>query len=226
MKTSAQTLAIPCLILMGWAACAWGQSQAGLEPIPIVLPKPLFEGTPVNIKVPNLEKPLGRPRDPFLAPAGTVNVALHKPVECSGPPPTLGDVDMLTDGEKAGTDGTYVELGPGLQYCTIDLGARHTIYAILVWHYHKQARVYNDVIVRTADDPDFLENVVTLFNNDHDNSSGLGVGKDLNYVETAEGKLIDAKGVEARYVRLYSNGNHENQLNHYVEVEVFGKPVK
>ena len=36
-----------------------------LAPIPIQLPKPMFEGTPTNIAVPNLQKPLGRPRDPF-----------------------------------------------------------------------------------------------------------------------------------------------------------------
>ena len=30
---------------------------------------------------------------------------------------------------------------------------------------------------------------------------------------------------QARYVRLYSNGNTANDLNHYVEVEVFGKPA-
>jgi hypothetical protein len=47
----------------------------------------------------------------------------------------------------------------------------------------------------------------------------------MNYVETYEGKLIDAKGVRARYVRLYSNGNSSNELNHYIEVEVFGTPV-
>jgi len=27
-------------------------------------------------------------------------------------------------------------------------------------------------------------------------------------------------------VRLYSNGNTANSMNHYVEVEVFGKPIK
>jgi hypothetical protein len=27
-------------------------------------------------------------------------------------------------------------------------------------------------------------------------------------------------------VRLYSNGNNANKLNHYVEVEVFGRPPK
>ena len=54
---------------------------------------------------------------------------------------------------------------------------------------------------------------------------GQGIGKDMNYVETAEGKLIDARGIQARYIRLYSNGNTNNDLNHYVEVEVYGKPI-
>ena len=34
-----------------------------------------------------------------------------------------------------------------------------------------------------------------------------GAGKDLNYVETYQGKLIDSKGANGRYVRLYINGN-------------------
>ncbi|HQG46202.1 MAG TPA: hypothetical protein PLG50_11145, partial [bacterium] len=54
-----------------------------LKPVTIKLPKPKFIGTPQNLKVPNLEKPLGRPREPFLAPAGTINVALNKPVTSS-----------------------------------------------------------------------------------------------------------------------------------------------
>jgi hypothetical protein len=199
---------------------------AGLEPIPLVLPKPMFEGTPENLRLPNLEKPLGKSRPAFLAPAGTTNVALNKSVTGSGQDPTVGDIEMLTDGDKAGADGSYVELAPNLQKVTIDLGAKQTIYAIVIWHFHKQARVYNDIIVQVADDPDFISNVRTLFNNDYDNSAGMGIGKDLSYIETAEGKLIDAKGVEARYVRLFSNGNNVNALNHYVEVEVFGKQAK
>ena len=79
--------------------------------------------------------------------------------------------------------------------------------------------------MQVSDDPDFITNVETLFNNDHDNSLGLGAGKDKNYIETNEGKLINAKGTQARYVRLYSNGNHKNDMNHYLEVEVYGKPV-
>ena len=197
-----------------------------LQPLPVVLPKPMFEGTPQNIKVPNLEKPLGKPRPPFLAPAGATNVARGKPVTATGPDPTVGELEQVTDGDKAGTDGSYVELGAGVQSVTIDLGAPHTIYAVLFWHYHKQARVYFDVIVQVADDPDFLTNVRTPFNNDHDNTAGFGIGQDLHYVETAEGKLVDARGVEARYVRLSSNGSSAAKTNHYVEVEVFGRPLR
>ena len=68
--------------------------------------------------------------------------------------------------------------------------------------------------------------VTTIFNNDHDNTSGLGIGKDKEYIETNEGRLMDPRGVKARYVRLYSNGNTSNDMNHYVEVEVYGTPAK
>ncbi len=199
---------------------------AEMVPIDIVLPKPMFVGTPQNTRVPNLEKPLGKPRPPFLAPAGTINAALEKPVASSDEEPIIGEIEMISDGDKEAADGSYVELGPFVQNITIDLEATHEIYAIVLWHYHKQARVYFDVIVQVADDPDFITNVRTLFNNDIDNSAGIGVGEDMHYTETNEGRLIDAKGLKARYVRLYSNGNTSNDLNHYIEVEVYGKPVE
>jgi hypothetical protein len=105
----------------------------------------------------------------------------------------------------------------------IDLGAPAILHAIVCWHFHAQARAYHDVIVQVADDPEFKAGVATLFNNDADDTAGFGPGKDPAYVETSEGRLIDAKGVRARYVRLYSNGNTMSELNHYVEVEVFGQ---
>ena len=207
-----------------------GSSAAGqsmnLEPLPLVLPKPLFEGTPAPTNVPNLEKPLGRPRAPFLAPAGTANVALRKPASGSDSDPVVGNLEMVTDGNKAGSDGTFVQLKEGVQSVVIDLESRHTIYAILLWHYLKEPRAYADVVIQVADDPDFISNVITVFNNDRTNAAGLGIGADLRYVETSEGKLIDAKGVEARYVRLFSNGSDKAETNHYVEVEVYGKPLK
>jgi len=197
-----------------------------LVPINIELPKPMFVGTPQPARVPNLEKPLGKLRPPFLAPIGTKNVALGKPITASDEEPIIGEIEMITDSDKEAADGSYVELGPFLQHVTIDLEAKYEIYAVVVWHYHKQARVYFDIVVQIADDSDFISNVKTVFNNDIDNSAGLGVGKDMHYVETNEGRLIDTKGVQGRYVRLYSNGNNANDLNHYIEVEVYGKSVE
>ncbi len=196
-----------------------------MVPIPIELPKPMFVGTPQNIIVPGgkLEKATGKPREPFLAPAGVTNVAAGKPVTASDDFPVIGEVEMVTDGDKEGADGSYVDLGPFLQYVTIDLEENYEIYAVAAWHFHKQGRAYVDVVVQLADDPDFTTNVRTIFNNDHDNSAGLGVGQDWHYVETSEGKLIDAKGQKARYVRLYSDGNSSDDSTHYIEVEVYGK---
>jgi hypothetical protein len=202
------------------------KDTSGLAPINIELPKPMFVGTPQPTDVPNLEKPLGKPRPPFYAPERTKNVAFGKPVTASDEEPIIGELEMVTDGDKEAADGSYVELGPFKQYVTIDLGDKYEIYAIVLWHYHKQACVYFDVVVQVSNDPDFITDVTPLFNNDIDNSSGLGIGSNMHYVETNEGKLIDAKGVQARYVRLYSNGNNANDLNHYIEVEVYGRPVK
>ena len=222
-------LALVPAALQAQAAQAPAKAAAGgekLVPIPIQLPKPMFEGTPQNLSVPNLQKPLGRPREPFLAPAGVTNVAKGKKVTSSDMEPVIGDLEQVTDGDKKGADGSFVELGPGLQWVQIDLGAPQEIYALVLWHFHKTPRVYFDVVVQLADDAAFKKNVRTIFDNDNDNTSGLGKGADMNYVETAEGKLVDAKGAVARYVRLYSRGNNANELNHYVEVEVWGRPAK
>jgi hypothetical protein len=201
--------------------------KTDLVPIPLELPRPMFVGTPQNITgVPNLEKPLGKARPPFLAPAGTTNVALHKEVTSSDQNPIIGELSYVTDGDKEATEQSCLELGPMLQWVQIDLGAKNDIYAVVVWHFHRQARVYYDVVVQVSDDPDFISGVKTIFNNDHDNTAGLGVGTNMNYVETNEGKLIDAKGVQGRYVRLYSRGNNADDMNNYIEVEVYGKPAK
>jgi len=97
----------------------------------------------------------------------------------------------------------------------------------VVWHYHQEAVIYHDVIVQVSNDPNFQNGVTTLFNNDQDNSAGLGTGANKEYWETYEGKLIAAKGVKARYVRLYSRGStYSDPLNRYTEVEVWGKPAQ
>jgi len=218
-----RTFAASLLLVLVVAPIA-AQQDPNKEELKLKLPKPMFIGTPTNIKSPNLEVITGKPRGPFYVPKGTVLLSAKKPVTSSDMQPVIGELDMVTDGEKAGGDGYFIELGPGPQWVQIDLGAPHALYAILVWHYHSQARVYRDVIVQVSDDANFKTGVTTVFNNDHDNSAKLGAGKEKEYIEVAEGKLLDPKGAKGRYVRLYSNGNTTNDLNHYVEVEVYGSP--
>jgi hypothetical protein len=200
--------------------------EQGKEELKLQLPKPMFIGTPRNINSPNLEKVTGKPRGPFFVPAGTRLLSLNKPVSASDTQPVIGEIAFVTDGVKSGEDGYFVEFGPGKQYVQVDLKAPYLLYAVLVWHYHSQARVYRDVVVQVSEDKDFITGVTTIFNNDHDNSSGLGAGRDKEYIETAEGRLIDPRGARARYLRLWSNGNTSNDMNHYVEVEVYGTPAK
>ena len=201
-------------------------AAGGLVDLAIVLPKPAFIGTPKNIRTPNLEPSKGdKLRPPFKVPAGTKLLTRGRTVSASDEDPIIGEIEQVTDGDKEAGDGSYVELGPGLQWVQLDLGAEHNIHVILLWHYHGDPRVYHDVVVQVADDPDFITGVKTVFNNDHDNSSGLGIGRHYEYFDTFEGRLIDAKGVRSRYVRLYSNGSTADEMNRYTEVEVFGKPA-
>jgi hypothetical protein len=176
----------------------------------------MFVGTPRNIKTANLETITGKSRGPFMVPKGTRLLSADKPVLSSDMQPVIGDLAFVVDGEKSGEDGYFVELGPGRQWVRIDLGKTAALSAIFVWHYHSQARVYRDVAVQISEDKDFLKNVVTVFNNDHDNTLGLGAGKDKEYIETNEGRLIDPRGAPGRYLRLHSKGNTSNDMNHYV----------
>lgn len=196
--------------------------DAAKEELKLKLPKPMFVGTPRNIKTANLETITGKSRGAFMVPKGTRLLSAKKAVSSSDMQPVIGELSFVADGEKSGEDGYFVELGPGKQWIVIDLGQKYALNAILIWHFHSQARVYRDVLVQVADDPAFTQGVVTLFNNDHDNTLGLGAGKDKEYIETNEGRLIDPKGARGRYLRLFSAGNTSNDMNHYVEVEVYG----
>jgi len=189
-------------------------------PLKTDLPKPLFVGTPVPISVPNLEAAdKADQQADFMVPAGTENLAKGKKVTASDTEPVVGTLDLVTDGDKEGDEGSWVELGPGKQWVQIDLEKEANIYAIMIWHFHSQKRVYRDVVVQVSDDPAFVKDVTTLFDDT------VGTGKDLAYIESYKGKLIDGKGTKARYVRLYSNGNTTNKLNHCIEVEVWGRPA-
>ena len=211
---------VPFALLVSAATAV---SAEDLVELKIKLPKPMFVGTPRNIKSDHPDPNTGKMRKPFKAPKGVGLLSAEKAVTASDDEPIIGELEMLTDADKEGADGSFVEFGPDLQWVQIDLEQEHEIYVIVIWHYHSQARIYRDVVIKVSNDPDFVTDVKNVYNNDYDNSAGLGVGKDYEYIETNEGRLIDCKGVKARYIRLYSDGNTSNDMNHYIEVEVYGK---
>jgi len=192
-------------------------------PLTTDIPPELTEGTPQPVKVPDLE-PAATAAPSMTVPEGTKLLSAGKPVTASDDFPIIGDLTYVTDGDKEAGEGYFVELMDGLQWVQIDLEQTAELQAIWFWHYHSQKRAYHDVIVQVSNDPEFQSGVTTLFNNDYDDSAGFGKGDNRPYVETRFGKLVDAEGVEARYVRLYSSGNTSNDMNHYIEVEVFGIP--
>ena len=189
-------------------------------------PKPYPQLEPISIK----------PQPPIAVPEGCDKLLSRGcAVTSSTPDPLIGELFYVTDGVKEHDASTYVELDRGLQWIQIDLGGECEIHAVCIWHY-ADLRAYHDVICQISNDPEFKDGVIIVFNNDHDNSAGFGIGKEMDYVETCFGRPFAVDAVKGRYVRCYSNGStHSNStgsgngttlINCYTEIEVFGKPLK
>ncbi len=217
------------IFVLGWACLspAWFCHAEELVPLKIKLPAPAFVGTPSDTPVGStVEKPSGVPRPALMVPPGVSNVALKKPVTTSDTNQVADNLAKITDGDKEASEEGTVLVRKGVQWVQLDLGSPAEIFAIVVWHAHDTPKVYHGVVAQVADDANLTQNVRTLFNNDQKNGDGLGEGTNREYFETNEGKLIEGKGDQARYVRLYSKGSTESRLNEYTEVEVYGRPPK
>jgi len=201
----------------------WGKTT-NLTPLRLNFPSPCLNAGPAQLPVgPHIEPFSDKRRAPFLVPVGVTNIAFGKRVTASVATPVRGTLSMITDGSKEAFDYDVVEITNGVQWVQIDLERECPIYAIAVWHDHRiRAPLFRGVVVQAADDAAFTTNVRTLFNNDYENLAGLGSGTDKQYFEDNRGKLIDTKGIKARYLRLYSNGSIHSPLNCYAEIEAWG----
>ncbi|HYG35232.1 MAG TPA: discoidin domain-containing protein [Clostridia bacterium] len=197
-------------------------------PLIIKLPAPAFKGTPKEIQLSSYVEPYDpdKPRPPMMVPSGLKNLAPGSKVTASDKNATAEAIAKIIDGDKEASEQSIIYLRKGSQWVQMDFGSPQEIFAVVIWHAHNTAKVYRDVIIQISDDQDFVQNVKTIFNNDQDNTSGLGVGTDREFFETHEGKLIDTKGVKARFIRFYSKGSTESALNEYTELEVYGRPAK
>jgi len=225
MNTKSLLLCLSAAMLLSLQACGNNNNSINKVPLEYDVPSELTIGTPVDLDVPNLETSPNH--DPILVAKGHQLLSLNKPVTTSDPyPPLQGSLDWITNGEIDGNPGYSVILdSPGLQWIQIDLEDSYLIDAVVFWHFFSEDRVFHDVIVQVSNDEEFTTDVTTLFNNDHDNSSGLGTGTDKAFIGTNQGKQVPGNGVNARYVRLYSNGSTASRNNEYIQVQVFGRPI-
>jgi hypothetical protein len=223
-----QNLTRACAVAALLAAVAATSTLAqDKAPLQLELPAPTLKGTPEQLPTgPNIEANSDKAPAAMLIAKGAKNVALNKPVTTSVKPFSETQPEAITDGKKEAFDYDTVEMKKGTQWVQVDLGESFAIQAIAIWHDHRYIQVMHDVIVQVSDDPEFKTGVTTLFNNDTDNSSGLGVGTDREYFERHFGRVFDGKGAKARYVRGYTKGSHLSALNCWQEIEVYALPNK
>ena len=221
------TVVAACGLASVCAADAPAKSD-GLVPLVLKLPAPAFKGTPKDLPEGMVVEPLsGKPRPALMVPPGCVNLAAKLKPTSSDTNATPEKLAKITDGDKEAYETSIVLLRKGVQHVQFDLGKPAELYAIVVWHAHDSvSKVYRTVVVQIADDAAFTANVRTLYNNDTENKAGQGVGTMRQYFETREGRLVEAKGEKAQFVRLWSRGSTESAMNEYTEVEVWGKPAK
>ena len=223
LPESLLTAAVAAVLL---ATSLRAEGPTPTEPLTLNLPLPTLKGTPEDLPSgPNIDPPSDKPPTPLQVPKGVVNVAAGKSVT-SSVPPLVGELKQITDGKKEPTDDDALEFKKGVQWVQVDLGQPFAIYAIAMWHDHRYVQAMRDVIVQVSDDPEFKTGVTTVFNNDTDNSAGLGVGTDREYFEMRFGRAVAAKGVQARYVRGFTRGSNQCALNAWEELEVYALPAK
>jgi hypothetical protein len=213
-------------LAFSFAAPVGAEDPKPTEPLMIKFPSHTPKGTPEDIPVGAHVEPIQtKAPKPVDVPKGVVNVARGKPVTASVEPFT-GDLKQITDGENEPFDEQAIEMKKGLQWVQVDLGQPFAIYAVAMWHDHRYVQAFRDVILQVSDDAEFKTGVTTLYNNDHDNSAGFGIGTDREYFELEFGRVVPAKGVKARYVRGYTRGSSLSAMNAWQEIEVYALPAK
>jgi hypothetical protein len=118
-KKSESTPGAPETAAASNAPAAASGGTAGGVPLTTEFPPELIEGTPKPMNVPNLVQAPNKAPE-FLVPEGTTLLSKGKKVS-SDSNPIIGDLTLVTDGEKEAGEGYFLELLDGTQWVQIDL---------------------------------------------------------------------------------------------------------
>ncbi|WP_309122808.1 fibronectin type III domain-containing protein [Paenibacillus sp.] len=164
----------------------------------------------------------------------SVNAALNKTVTSNGTA-TGGTLSNVTNGNLTRDDYALISTSGGPKYVQIDLADSYDIVGLNLrndWGTDTNSYRYgHDYVVQLAADAAFTSGVTTIFNNDADNTLGLGAGADPTYVEPVDGggwHIPLTTPVTARYVRFWGNGHTRmngttHTVNTPVEIQAFAK---
>ncbi|WP_219639653.1 discoidin domain-containing protein [Cohnella sp. CFH 77786] len=170
-----------------------------------------------------------------IATKPVANVALGKSVSTNASSTSGEPLSALTDGVKTRDKYVLYGVSTGPKWAQVDLGQAYDVVRVNIrndWGDSQTYRTGKDLIVQLSNDPTFASGVTAIFNNDGDNSSGLGTGNDAEYVEPGDGSgkdILLADPVSARYVRYWANGHVRingtaNAVDTPVEIEVYADP--
>lgn len=162
-------------------------------------------------------------------------------------------LSYTNDGNKDSAN--YVQTAQGPNYVQLELEEMTSVEGVGLWRY--SGYTYDDTIILLSPDNSFsADNTLVLYNAmdqnvtwpdlaiDQKSSFGGVYANHNNYAETNQGKKFKVESgmkflnkndvqlnedgtFNAKYVRIYSNGQATNNRsnNHFVEVEVYGKKV-
>lgn len=194
----------------------------GMERLEPVMPRPLYTTPPVMPEhewkgVEPINTTLGRAREVELR-AGC-RLLSHGCKVTSSSPPSRGELELITDGDRSGEDGHGVELPGGRQWVQIDLGEVREVHSLWVWRYHRMPVVFRGVKIELAENE--AGPWTTLWSTEPD---ARGKRSAPLHYETFSGfPFIPLTPPQARFVRLWSEGADKLPENHYVEVAVYGR---
>lgn len=142
-------------------------------------------------------------------------------------PGTVSNVAYLTDGST--TSGTTIVGNTGYPIANVqlDFGSFKDVSMFkMFFQASSHLYTYKDLAIQVPETADFY-NAFTIYNNDEDNSIGLGYGEDEEFIATPKGTTIMMAPKKARYVHFgvggYESGDGAaSPLTYIKELEVYG----
>ncbi|WP_262680938.1 DUF5123 domain-containing protein [Paenibacillus sp. J5C2022] len=142
-------------------------------------------------------------------------------------PGTVTNPVYLTDGSTASGTSVVGNTGYPIAYVQLDLGTFKDVSMFkMFFQASSHLYTYKDLAIQVSETADFYD-AFTIYNNDEDNSIGLGYGEDEEFIATPSGTTIMMAPKKARYIRFWVGGYESGDgvaspLTYIKELEVYG----